>query len=100
MAQLSQSVSERRAESFGQRRSSHVDREPKRFRLAGELFGVDVKNKARAQKEKSRQRLQSVRAVGVGFGERDNYGPDNSWDTKDPIKYTPSPDYYSARRSA
>jgi hypothetical protein len=90
---------EKRAEAFGRRRQHHVDREPSFHRFAGELFGLELKDRARRQEEKARTRLQSVRAVGVGFGEKDNYGPDESWDTKDPIKYTPAPSYYSAQKS-
>ena len=90
---------ERRAESFGRRRERHADREPRFHRIAGEIFGVELRDKTRRQERETRSRLQSVRPVGIGFGEDDNYGPDDSWDTKDPITYTPSPSYYSTQRS-
>lgn len=86
---------EKRAESFGQRRQHHVDREPRNYRFAGEIFGVEPRDRVRQQEKKVRARLQASRPVGIGFGERDKYGPDNSWDTKDPIKHTPYPSYYN-----
>lgn len=90
---------EKRAESFGGRRQHHVDREPQGHRFAGELFGLELKERTRRQEKESRSRLQAVRPVGIGFGEKDKYGPDESWDTKDPIKYTPAPSYYSDQRN-
>jgi hypothetical protein len=90
---------EKRAESFGRRREHHVDREPRSHRFAGELFGLELKDRARRVEKDVRTRLQSVRPVGIGFGERDKYGPDESWDTKDPIKHTPAPSYYSAQKT-
>lgn len=90
---------EKRAESFGRRRQHHVDREPAFHRFAGELFGLELKDRTRQQEKETQSRLQSVRPVGIGFGERDNYGPDDSWDTKDPIKHTPVPSYYNTQKS-
>ena len=88
---------EKRAESFGRRRERHVERDPKRHKFAGELFGLELRDRARKQEKDTRSRLQATRPVGIGFGEKDNYGPDDTWDTKDPIKHTPSPGYYSAQ---
>lgn len=99
MRGIPRSGAEKRADSYGYRRERSVDREPKRFRFAGELFGTEKSDKQRQIKQEVRQRLQSVRPVGLNFGEKDNYGPDESWDTKDPIKYTPSPSYYRDHRS-
>ena len=99
MSNIPRLAIERRAESFGRRKERHVEREPKFHRFAGEIFGLEVKDRARQQEERARTRLQAVRPVGVGFGEKDNYGPDESWDTKDPIKYTPAPSYYSAQKN-
>jgi hypothetical protein len=97
MRSISKLGIEKRAESFGQRRQHHVDREPRSHRFAGEIFGVEPRDRARRQEKESRTRLQSVRPVGIGFGEKDSYGPDDSWDTKDPIRYIPSPSYYSVQ---
>lgn len=99
MAQLSRSSAERRAESFGQRRHHHVDRDPKFHRFAGDLLGVELREKTRQQDKRQRVKLQGSRPVGVGFGEKDNFGPDDSWDTKDPIEYTPSPSYYKTQKT-
>lgn len=38
---------EKRAESYGRRRQHHVDREPSFHRFAGELFGVELRDKER-----------------------------------------------------
>ncbi len=99
MAQLPRSPSERRAESFGQRRFRHVDKDPQFHRFAGELFGVDIKDRARNQARETKFRLQGSRPVGIGFGENDKYGPDDSWDTRDPIKDTLFPEYYITQRT-
>lgn len=76
---------DRLADSRLFKRSHHVEREPKRFRLAGEIFGIDKKN---------REERISGKVKGLGFADRDKYGPDEKWDTKDPIKHTLSPTYY------
>jgi len=94
MATIPRLSIERRAESHQERRYRHADKSTKTFRFAGELFNTELKDKLRGLKNQERQRLQAVRPVGLGFGERDNYGPDDSWDTKDPIKHTPVPNYY------
>lgn len=99
MAQLSRSPLERRAESFVERRHRHVDRDPQFHRFAGELFGVELRDRKRVQNRTVKSRLQSSRPVGIGFGETDSFGPDNSWDTKDPIKYKPFPEYYKTQRT-
>jgi hypothetical protein len=90
---------EKRIEAFGRRRQHHVDQEPKTHRFAGELFGLELKDRARQQKKDARSRLQATRPVGIGFGEKDNYGPDESWDTKDLLKYIPVPNYYNVQKN-
>lgn len=99
MAQLSRSSLERRVESFVKRRGKGPGREPHSFRFAGELFNTAAKDKVRIADKESRQRLQSERVVGIGFGEKDNYGPDNTWDTPDALTYTPDPAYYRDHKS-
>lgn len=98
MRNIPRTGAERRVDSYGFRRERSVDREPKRFRYAGELFGVEKKDKERQVAQEVRRRLQSVRPVGLNFGEKDNYGPDESWDTQDPIIDRPSPGYYKDHR--
>ena len=99
MAQLRETASERKAESRIFRRSEHVDKTHKSFRLAGEIFGTDRVEKSRKSLDESRRRLQASRPVGVGFGTEDKYGPDENWDTKDPIEHTPAPGYYKSYKS-
>lgn len=69
------------------------------MRFAGELFNLEARENERHREEEVRRKLQSTRVVGVGFGERDTYGPDNSWDTKDAITYTPVPGYYKGHKN-
>jgi hypothetical protein len=57
MAQLRETASERKAESRIFRRSEHVDKAPKLFRLAGEIFGTDRIEKSRKFLDESRRRL-------------------------------------------
>jgi len=99
MAQLRETAPERKAESRIFRRSEHVDKAPKSFRFAGDIFGTDRIDKARKSLDESRRRLQASRPVGVGFGTEDKYGPDENWDTRDPIEHTPAPGYYKSYKS-
>lgn len=89
MASLRRSSVEKRVDRYGNRRLFHTEKTPKFFRFAGELFGLDdkkIKNKFNV--------LQLTRPVGLGFGEKDLFGPDNSWETQDSLMYTPYPEYY------
>ena len=99
MAQLRETASERKAERQIFRRSEHVDKAHKSFRFAGDIFGTDRVEKSRKSLDESRRRLQASRPVGVGFGTEDKYGPDENWDTKDPIEHTPAPGYYKSYKS-
>jgi hypothetical protein len=90
---------EKRAESSLFRRSHHVDKETKSHRFAGELFGLDLKEKKQGVIKERARRSQRTKPVGVGFGTRDKYGPDESWDSKDPIEHKPVPDYYTSREN-
>ena len=99
MAELPRSLGERRAESFVERRANAGSREKRSFRLAGELFNTEAREKERELIKQAKDRLQRKRPVGVGFGTNDNYGPDESWESQDPIKYTPFPDYYKSYKS-
>ena len=99
MSQLPRSPLERRAESYINRRGNRPGRQPHSFRFAGEIFNVEAREKARKVETETRKRLQAERVVGIGFGEKDNYGPDNSWESRDVLKYTPDPAYYKDHRS-
>lgn len=99
MSSLSRSPLERRAETFVERRYRSVDRDSRLSRFAGDLFNLNLKERAKRVERESRQRLQKSRPTGVGFGEDDNYGPDNSWSSQDTIKDTPVPGYYKSYKS-
>jgi hypothetical protein len=99
MAQLRKTAPEQKAERRIFRRSEHVDKAHKSFRFAGDIFGTDRVDKARKSLDESRRRLQASRPVGVGFGTEDKYGPDENWDTRDPIEHTPAPGYYKNYKS-
>lgn len=79
---------ERRVDSNIYRRSEHVDKENKRYRIAGEIFGVEKP-----------KRLQGNRLL-VGFANKDNYGPDNNWNSVETIDSTLSPTYYKNYKNA
>jgi hypothetical protein len=88
---LERSLSERRADRFTYRRSTHVDKNPA-FRLAGRIF---ADTDYRSEKSKQiRESLQRSRPVGFGFGTRDEYGPDNSWESQDSLRGIHDRDHY------
>lgn len=99
MSQLPRSPLERRADSYVNRRGMGPRREPRSFRLAGEIFNTNARDKTRTIEQRARRSLQAERVVGVGFGEKDNYGPDNSWETPDTLTYTPDPAYYKDHKT-
>ena len=90
MASIKRSAAEKKIDRYGYRREYHTEKTSRSFRFAGELFGIDEKK----LKDRSAS-LQKSRPVGIGFGERDMYGPDESWETKSVLTYTPSPEYYT-----
>ena len=90
---------ERKAESALFRRSHHVNKNPRTHRFAGEMFGVDLKEKRQEQSRERRRATQSSQPIGYGFGTKDNYGPDESWESKEVIEYKPVPEYYMRRES-
>ena len=82
---LGRPAQERKADSRMYRRSEHVGKEPKRHRLAGQVFGIKPKN---------REDRPSTKTRGLGFAEEDKFGPDENWNTKDPLNSTIDPTYY------
>ena len=92
MPQLRRSGPERRAESHQYRRERHVDNNA--FRLAGMIFADSLlRNVDRTDR---RQSMQKVRPVGYGFGVGDRYGPDDSYESVEPLRYTHDRDHYIA----
>jgi len=92
MAQLRRSPGERKADSAQYRRERHVDKGASR--MAGDIF-ADSTERDVARRER-RQSMQKSRPVGVGFGERDQYGPDNSYDSVESLRRTHDRDHYIA----
>ena len=81
---------EKSAESYLFKRSHHVEREPKSFRIAGEIFGLE------------RPKTMRGNRLILDFAEKDNYGPDQDWNSRDYIvtDNTRGPEYYRSYRSA
>ena len=88
---LGKSPAERKADSFAYRRGTHTDKN-QAFRLAGKIF-TDSDFFAEKKKE-IRQSLQRSRPVGYGFANKDEYGPDNSWETQDSLRGIHDRDHY------
>jgi len=99
MTQLSRSPVERKLESRMERRFRHSDKTSSSFRLAGELFGLKDRESFKNARREVKQKLQKTRPVGVGFGTKDTYGPDESWDTVSSLNNISYQDYYSAPRT-
>ena len=88
---LGKSPAERKADSFAYRRGSHTDKN-QAFRLAGRIFQEsDVRTEKRKEERSS---LQRSRPVGYGFANKDEYGPDNDWDSKDSLRRIHDRDHY------
>lgn len=64
------------------------------IRLAGKIWGEGVSDRTRRLMRTRMFDKMRRSAVGLGFGENDNFGPDENYDTKDPIKQTPDQGYY------
>jgi len=97
MAELRRSVLERRADSHVNRRVYHTDSDrvsSPAFRLAGLIFEESERKKTADRTRETSTKLSKVRPVGIGFGERDQFGPDNSWETRDVISDIPDLSYY------
>jgi hypothetical protein len=62
-------------------------------RMAGTVWSESPQERGqRLSREYLRKKMRSV-PVGLGFGENDKFGPDNSYDTRQPIKYTHAREY-------
>ena len=64
------------------------------IRLAGKVWaeGSDERTR-RLMRTRMFRKMRNV-AVGLGFGENDKFGPDETYDTPDPIRQTPDQGYY------
>lgn len=63
------------------------------IRMAGSVWEESPQERGqRLSRNYLKKKMRDV-PVGLGFGERDNFGPDNSYDTKNPIRYTHAREY-------
>jgi len=63
------------------------------IRMAGTVWSESPQERGqRLSREYLRKKMRGV-PVGLGFGENDKFGPDNSYDTRQPIKYTHAREY-------
>jgi len=63
------------------------------IRMAGTVWNESPQERGqRLSREYLRKKMRGV-PVGLGFGENNKFGPDNSYDTRQPIKYTHAREY-------
>jgi len=63
------------------------------IRMAGTVWSESPQERGqRLSREYLRKKMRGV-PVGLGFGENDKFGPDNSYDTRQPTKYTHAREY-------
>lgn len=80
---LDDRASQRRIDRSTRRRSDHTERRHEKFRVAGSKYAS----------KSSRSGDSFMR--GLGFGERDNYGPDQDYSTVEIIENTLGPTDYT-----
>ena len=67
------------------------------IRMAGSIWSESQdEHTRRLQKERQRDRMKQM-PVGLGFAERDNYGPDNSYDSVTSLNSIRGPEDYTPR---
>lgn len=63
------------------------------IRMAGTVWSESPDERGqRLSRDYLRKKMRNI-PVGLGFGEKDDFGPDNTYDTKDPIRYTHAREY-------
>ncbi len=63
------------------------------IRMAGTVWSESPQERGqRLSREYLKKKMQNV-PVGLGFGENDNFGPDNSYDTREIIQYKSAREY-------
>ena len=82
---------QRRVDRAATRRAEHIEEEAPAYRFAGQIFGID--NPARTKNS------PHTSPKGVGFGVGDGYGPDDDYDSVEPLSSTLDPTYYRSYRS-
>ena len=89
--ELRKNPAERKVDSIAFKREFRAER-GNSFRIAGKIFADS--SERQLKNREVRQSRQKARPTGVGFGERDSYGPDNSWASQDNLKRTHDQDHY------
>ena len=88
---LGRSLVEKKADSYVYRRSTHVDKNPA-FRLAGKIF--QEKDYLDEKVRSERSSLMKSRPTGYGFGNKDEYGPDNDYSSVESLRRIHDRDHY------
>lgn len=63
------------------------------IRMAGTVWSESANERGRRLSREYLKRKMQNAPIGLGFGTRDNFGPDESYDTKEPLRYTPAREY-------
>ena len=67
------------------------------IRMAGSVWSESAdEHSKKLQRERDRQRMSET-PVGLGFADRDNYGPDNSYDSVAALSSIRGPEDYTPR---
>lgn len=67
------------------------------IRLAGKVWSESPKEQQKiAQQERTRERMKNI-PVGLGFADRDDFGPDNSYRSVSPLSSIRAPEGYMPR---
>ena len=67
------------------------------IRMAGSIWSESVDERSKKlQRERDRERMRET-PVGLGFADRDNYGPDNSYDSIALLSSIRGPEDYTSR---
>ena len=67
------------------------------IRMAGSIWSESTDERSqKLQKERERERMKQA-PVGLGFADRDDYGPDNSYNSVAPLSSIRGPEDYKPR---
>jgi hypothetical protein len=65
--------------------------------MAGSVWSESAdEHSKKLQRERDRERMKQT-PVGLGFADRDNYGPDNSYNSVSPLRSIRGPEDYTPR---
>jgi hypothetical protein len=93
------SVHESRVKSLNERPFNKHERRANRYfplRIAGDIWKTSERGEAVSKRRNAQ--YDSIRGFNrLGFGLNDNFGPDDSFQTKENLKSTHDQDHYTAR---